>query len=436
MSRNSPLLDSLQRAVLHRAQAGMTIFNLDEPLPPSAYASDLFSNDYLSLSTDRSLRDIFLQRIQAAAPGRLLGSTGSRLATGNSAESNALEKAFKDFFGAPSALLFPSGFNANMAFCATVPQNTDVIIYDEMIHPCCREGMRLSSRPSYRFAHNSVASFEECLVSVLRNYPQIMRGNSTVFVLMESLYSMEGDFSPLTEIVGLVESLVPAGNSHIVVDEAHTSGICGPNGTGYVSYLGLNEHVHTKIHTFGKAWGFHGAVVLTSPIIRDYLINFAKSFIFSTSIPYADIYALESCLGIIQGIRGHELRKRLNHLSRYARKTLFIALRKVPETILTLGAMPDVMDASISSCDRGLCSPIIPVFTPHARRLTDYLLQRGYAAAAVTYPIVRQPRIRVTVHAGNTEEEIDALVNHIVAWANSAIFSAGTPYTTEMRARL
>ena len=296
---------------------------LDNPLP--SYAPDFFSNDYLSLSTDPSLRDMFLRKVQEAAPARLLGSTGSRLTTGNSSEFIALEIAFKHFFGAPSALLFSSGFNANLAFLSTVPQKSDVIIYDELIHTSCREGIR-GSRASYRFAHNSVASFEECLLGVLQKHPQISRGTSTVFVVVESLYSMDGDFCPLTEIVELVETLVPPGHAHIVVDEAHTSGTCGPNGAGYVCHLGLNDRVHTKVHTFGKGWGFHGgmcwsslghafrkltqcftAVVLTSPIIRDYLINFAKSVKFSTSMPYTDIYALEACLSVVSSPRGQEV---------------------------------------------------------------------------------------------------------------------------------
>ena len=240
----------------------MTIRSLEDPLP--SHAPDFFSNDYLSLSTDCSLRDIFLRKVQAASPARLFGSTGSRLTTGNSSEFNALETAFKRFFGAPSALLFSSGFSANLAFISTVPRKGDVIIYDELIHASIRDGIRVSSRPSYHFSHNSVASFEKCLLGALQNHPQITRGNSTVFVVVESLYSMDGDFCPLTEIVELVETFVPAGHAHVVVDEAHTSGICGPNGTGYVSHLGLNDRVHTKVHTFGKGWGFHGGMCCSS----------------------------------------------------------------------------------------------------------------------------------------------------------------------------
>ena len=266
MSHDSPLFNSLQLAITSRIQKDLTVYCLDQPLP--SHAPDFFSNDYLSLSADDSVRDIFLRRAQAASPGRLFGSSGSRLLTGNSTEFNALEKAFQSFFQAPSALLFGSGFSANVAFLGAVPQKNDVIIYDELIHASCRDGIRSSPRASYRFSHNSVASFKECLLRVLQNHPEVIQGNSTVFVVIESLYSMDGDFCPLTEIVEVVESSVPAGRAHIVVDEAHTSGIYGPNGTGYVAHLGLNDRVHTKVHTFGKAWGYHGGMYIFASYLQ------------------------------------------------------------------------------------------------------------------------------------------------------------------------
>ncbi|KAF8838388.1 8-amino-7-oxononanoate synthase [Paxillus ammoniavirescens] len=417
MSQPSPLVDALQQAVAYRTQTGLTTVSLDEALPTSA--ADLFSNDYLSLSTDAVVREHFLR--QALAAPRLFGSTGSRLATGNSEEYNALEGRLQRFFGSSSALLFHSGFSANLAFFTCVPQKDDVIIYDELIHTSCREGFRTSAArgATYRFAHNSVVSFEECLRSVLRKHPQIMQGKSTVFISVESLYSMDGDFCPLTEIVQIVEDLVPAGRFHIIVDEAHTSAICGPNGSGYVSLLGLNHRVHTTVHTFGKAWGFHGAVVLTSPVIRNYLIHFAKSVIFSTSMPYTDIYALQCCLDVISSERGQELRESLHRLCGYARKQLLNALKRVPDGILC------VDKSTAETHDHGLLSPIIPIFTPRASNLTDYLLKKGYGATAMTLPVVKRPRIRMIVHARNTEGDIDTFVNTLLQWATRQGQSVG-----------
>ncbi|KAF9230684.1 8-amino-7-oxononanoate synthase [Melanogaster broomeanus] len=397
MSQGSPLLDALQQAVAHRV-----------PLPSSA--ADLFSNDYLSLSTDPVVREIFLRKALEAP--RLLGSTGSRLTTGDSEECNALETRLYRFFGAPSALLFDSGFIANLGFFSSVPQSDDVIIYDELVHASCREGFRISAARNalYRFAHNSVTSFEECLRNVLRKHPQIIHGKSTLFVSVESLYSMDGDFCPLAEIVQLVEDLVPAGHAHIVVDEAHTSGMCGPNGSGYVSLLGLNHRVHTQVHAFSKAWGFHGAVVATSPTVREYLMHSAKSLVFSTSMPYTNVYALQACLDVISSDRGQELRQNLVRLSCYAHKQVLRALEGVPGGLLSV-------DNSLSRThDSGLCSPIIAILTPLAQNLTDHLQKKGYRVTPITYPLVKRSRIRMTIHTHNTEEDIDSFVNELLRW--------------------
>ncbi|KAF9220819.1 8-amino-7-oxononanoate synthase [Gyrodon lividus] len=438
----TPLCDALQQALIHREQIGLTSVNLDEtPISPTV---DLFSNDYLSLATDTVLREHFLRQVLAAP--RLFGATGSRLATGNSEEYNALEQRIQDFFGAPSALLFHSGYSANEAFFTSVPQKGDIIIYDELTHVSCREGFRQSAAREavYRFAHNSLVSLEECIRNVLRKHPGITHGKSTVFFSLESLYSMEGDFCPLAEMVQLIEDLVPASRAHIVVDEAHTSGTCGLNGTGYISLLGLHGRIHTTVHTFGKGWGFHGAVVLTSPTIRNYLIHFAKYIIFSTAMPYTDIYALQACLDIISGERGQELRKTLNRLCRYAHKQLSDCLKRIPDGILTV----DNLFATVGdSHDIGFCSPIIPVFTPHAGSLSDYLKERGYAAVAITYPVVKKPRVRVSIHVRSTEADIDFFVNTLMQWAirqgqDSApsvvrSVSSGREYATvETKARL
>jgi 8-amino-7-oxononanoate synthase len=256
MSQDSSLHDILEQ-LARQEQADLTTVGLDESLPSSA--GDLFSNDYLSLATDTVLRERF--RRQALAAPLLFSATSSHLSTGNSKGYNALERRLQRFFGYPAALLFHPGHNASATFLTSVPQEGDVIIYDELTHTSCRERFRTSASRrvvTYHFAHNSVTSLKECIRNVLRKHPRITQGNSTVFVYLESLCGMEGDFCPLVEMVQLIEKLIPAGRSHIVVDEAHTSAICGPNGSGYVSLLELNDRVHTVVHTFGQAWGFHG----------------------------------------------------------------------------------------------------------------------------------------------------------------------------------
>ncbi|KAF9240440.1 pyridoxal phosphate-dependent transferase [Melanogaster broomeanus] len=285
----------------------------------------------LIMATNPVVREIFLRK--ALETPRLFGSTGSRLATRNSEEYNALE--------------------------TRLSTSDDVIIYDELIHASCVRGSR------------SLLLGTRCIVSLIilwfplrnafgmssANTPKLFTEN---LLYLESLSSMDGDLCPLAEIVQLVEDLVPAGHAHIVVDEAHTSGICGPNGSGYVSLLGLHHRVHTRVHTFRKAWGFHGAVVVTSPIVREYIVHSAKCVIFSTAMPYTDVYALQARLDVISSDRGQE----------------------VKIWRITYGS-------------------------------------KGMQLRPSQHPAVRKPRIRMIVHARNTEEDIDSFVNALVQWTTT-----------------
>ncbi|KIK92402.1 hypothetical protein PAXRUDRAFT_147420 [Paxillus rubicundulus Ve08.2h10] len=414
MSQDTPLHGALRQKLLIRTLGGERIICFDELLPSSA--GDFFSNDYLSLSTDAVLREHFLN--QALAAPRLFGATASRLSTGNSAEINVLEGRLQRFFGYPAAVLFPSGYSANASFFSTVPQEGDAIIYDERTHVSCRDGFRSSPArgATYRFAHNSVASLEECIQKVLRKHPGIAQGNSTAFVSVESLYSMEGTFCPLVEMVEVIEKLIPAGHAHIVVDEAHTSALCGPNGSGYISLLGLHDRIHTVVHTFGKGWGFHGAAILTSRQIREYMLHITPHLVFSTAVPYTDIYGLSSCLDIISGERGEQLRQRLRVLCRHAHKQLLIALKRFPEGLLFVEKFS--MDDTATR-DLDICSPIFPLCTAQAKGLSDYLLTKGYASSPIIYPIVKSPRVRMSIHVSNTEADIDSFVGAVVEWATN-----------------
>ncbi|KIK74733.1 hypothetical protein PAXRUDRAFT_835909 [Paxillus rubicundulus Ve08.2h10] len=411
MSQGSSSRDALEQLACQE-QAHLMTVTLDESLPSPP--GDFFSNDYLSLTTDTVLRERF--RRHALAAPLLFSATSSHLSTGNSKVYNALERRLQRFFGYPAAVLFHPGYNARAVFFASVPQRGDAIIYDELIQTSCREEFHTSAsqRVTDRFAHNSVASLEECIRNVLRKYPQINQGNSTVFVYLESLDGMEGDFCPLVEMVEVIEKLIPSGHAHIVVDEAHTSAICGPNGSGYVSLLELNNRVHTVIHTFGQAWGFHGGVILSSAKVQECLIGSAEHTIFSPAVPYTDINGLQTRLDIISGDRGQELRQRLDEVSRYTHKQLFSALKHIPEGILSVEHLS--LETGIRR-DLGLSSPIIPIYTPLARDLSDYLGTKGYGASTITYSVVKKPLVPMSVHVSNKEADINSFIDAVVAWA-------------------
>ena len=222
---------------------------------------DFCSNDYLSFASNSHLRAHFLHQLHTSEC--ILGSGGSRLLMDTPAHA-ALEARLASFFGAPAALLFNSGFDANVGFFASVPQQRDVLLYDEYIHASVHDGMRASRARSstFSFKHNCLTSFKNLLTKVVEDRSSVLGGNSSVFVAVESLYSMDGDFAPLRGILALLESILPEGNGHLIVDEAHATGLYGEQGRGIVSLLGLENRVTARLHTFGKALASSGGPYL------------------------------------------------------------------------------------------------------------------------------------------------------------------------------
>ena len=219
---------------------------------------DFTSNDYLSLSDSTPLRSAVLSALISAP--NILGSGGSRLLVSAPAHA-ALEARLCHFFDAPAALLFNSGFDANTGFFSAVPQPGDVVLYDEHIHASVHDGMRSSRVPRdalISFTHNSVPALQRTLSRLLQDRNELRLGKSSVFVAVESLYSMDGTFSPLLDVVDCVEKMLPLGNGYVVVDEAHATGIYGPNGRGMVAALGLERRIFARLHTFGKSLAASG----------------------------------------------------------------------------------------------------------------------------------------------------------------------------------
>lgn len=214
---------------------------------------DFSSNDFLSLSTSAELRAAYFEELLNAKEFPL-GSGGSRLLDGNSRYAETLEHDIAAFHGAPAALLFNSGFDANTGFFSCVPQRGDVILYDEYIHASVHEGMRLSRASiMQKFAHNSVCDFESVLNAIVSRNPAVPTGQHQVMVAVESVYSMDGDVAPLQQILEVLRRLLPRGNGHLIVDEAHSTGVFGSKGRGIVCQLGLENQVLARLHTFGKA---------------------------------------------------------------------------------------------------------------------------------------------------------------------------------------
>ena len=232
--------------------------------------ADFSSNDYLGLAGSRELADA----VQAAlARGVPVGSGGSRLLRGNHEEHEALEAEAAAFFGCERALWFSSGFAANSALLSTLPQRGDLVVHDELIHASAIEGMRLSRAEHLAVRHNDAGAFE----LAVRSWRE--RGNrGRVWLTVESLYSMDGDRAPLDDLA----AIAARHDAVLLIDEAHATGVFGPDGRGLAAHLDGEANVIT-LRTCGKALGCEGALVCAPAVVTDFLINRGRGFIFSTA---------------------------------------------------------------------------------------------------------------------------------------------------------
>jgi 8-amino-7-oxononanoate synthase len=226
---------------------------------------DFCSNDYLGFARSKELANAILNFNPISTPN-LIGSGASRLISANNSSVENLEKDIAIYTGAEGALLFNSGYNSNLGFFSCVPQRGDVVFYDEYVHASIRDGLSLGRAKSYSFKHNELEDLK------LRAGLIDLQSGS-VFVALESVYSMDGDSPDLVEFAKLCEEQ----KWNLVVDEAHAFGVFGSGGQGRVSELNLESKVYARIITFGKAMGCQGSMILGSEVLRKYLINFARS---------------------------------------------------------------------------------------------------------------------------------------------------------------
>ena len=278
--RTSGLEAAITRT-LDKRRSQSTIRQLTTAGPNSA---DFSSNDFLSLASNNELRQRFIAELQQGP--KATGSGGSRLLDGNSTYAENLERQIAAFHRAPAGLLTNSGFDANVGLFSCLPQPGDVVVYDEFIHASVHDGMKLSRADKcICFVHNDVTALRSVLQSLLDD-TAVQDGRKSVFVAVETVYSMDGDVAPLKDIVRVLKSTLPAGNGYLIVDEAHSNGVYGSKGRGLVCELGLESEVTVRLHTFGKALACNGAILLCSPLIREYLVNYARSLIYTTFMSY------------------------------------------------------------------------------------------------------------------------------------------------------
>nr|WP_206376958.1 8-amino-7-oxononanoate synthase [Sphingomonas sp. G-3-2-10] len=231
---------------------------------------DVASNDYLALANAPRLAEAIRDALARGVP---IGSGGSRLLRGNHTEHEALEADAAVFFGAEAALSFSSGFAANAALLSTLPQRGDLIVHDELVHASAHEGMRLSRAEYLSAAHNDPAAFEGAILRWRRG-----GGTGRPWIAVETLYSMDGDAAPLAALADIADRH----DAMLLLDEAHATGVFGPGGRGLGHAFEGRDNV-ISLHTFGKAMGCEGAAICGPAVVRDFLVNRGRGFIFSTA---------------------------------------------------------------------------------------------------------------------------------------------------------
>ncbi len=284
------------------------------------------------------------------------------------------------FHEAEAGLIFNSGYDANLGLLSAVPQRGDTILYDQLCHASIRDGMRLSFAHAFSFAHNDVPALEQRLRGARG---ELARGN--LFVVTESVFSMDGDQAPLAAIAVLCRRY----NAHLIVDEAHATGFVGVKGEGLVQTLGLQKECFARVHTFGKAVGCHGAIVLGSHKLRDFLINFSRSLIYTTALPETSVQAIRIAYTIFPGM----------DRERDQLQSLIDRFQQAPLAWQKLNSR----------------TPIQIVIVPGnqaVRKLAEKLQSARLDVRPIRYPTVPKgsERLRIVLHSFNMRDEVDRLI--------------------------
>jgi len=340
---------------------------------------DFTSNDYLGFSRSLDLKKRIAEAEKAFSETGV-GSTGSRLLTGNSKLAEQVEQQIAAFHGSETALIFNSGYDANVGLYSSLGRIAKYIVYDELIHASVHDGMRLSRAELKSFKHNDV----ESLLLVLSEL------DGPAVVAVESVYSMDGDLAPLQKLVAVCKEFDTA----IIVDEAHAIGLFG-EGRGRVSELGLEDDVYARLVTFSKALGCHGAAVLCNDNLRQFLINHARSLIFSTFTSNHSLLAVKCAYDMLSV---HDFSKlNISHLIK-----LFNQLMKGVSGVRQIGGESPILGVIIHG-------------NAEVRAVAAAMQNDGFDVRPIVFPTVPKgtERIRICLHEFNTEDEVKGLIDSL-----------------------
>ena len=345
---------------------------------------DFSNNDYLGLANHFEIA-------KAAADAYVkhgAGSKGSRLLGGNHKIFEETERWLANWKGTEAALIFNCGYSANLGVISAFCNSETHLFFDKLNHASIIDGYAMSGGKLHRFSHNSPADLERAL--------QKASAESFKLIAVEAVYSMDGDIAPLKEYADLAEKY----GAMLYVDEAHSDGILGPGGKGLVAKLGLEKRVHLSLTTFGKAYGTMGACVFGSKLLIDYLINNARSFIYSTSISPGTVVAMQKAVEV--STRDNFRRESVLKMSADFRRKI-------------TAAGVDCMKSE---------TQIIPVLlgaVERAQKCKEFLLEKGFWTACIRPPTVPKgtARLRININAAHKEKDVDSLAEALIFYINS-----------------
>jgi len=346
-------------------------------LAPGNGLVDFCSNDYLGFARSAVLKNKIDEEVIKSGLTSS-GSTGSRLLSGNTAYAENLEREIATLHKSEAGLIFNSGYDANLGLFSSLPQKGDTIIHDELIHASIIDGARLSHASRYSFRHNDLQSLED----------KLKHAKGNCYVAIESVYSMDGDTPPIEDILQLTEQY----NANLVVDEAHAVGLYQ---FGLINRLQLESRVFARLVTFGKALGCHGAIVLGSGSLKNYLVNFARSFIYTTAAPPHQLAAVKMAYWLLQDSAGEAEQLSGN-----------ITLFKQKMDKNTASAL--IESESAIQC-------VVLGSNDKAKQAANSLQKAGVDVRPIQSPTVPagSERIRICLHSFNTEKEIILLTDAI-----------------------
>ena len=371
---------------------------------------DFSSNDYLGLSKSEA---IFEKSHHYLINNNIIqnGASGSRLLTGNHELYTKVEQQISLFHKSESALIFNSGYDANLGFFSSIPQRNDVILYDEFCHASIRDGIAMSRAKAYKFKHNDVDDLAlKCKKLSVRNSE-----NVEIYIVTESVFSMDGDTPDLRALSQLCKTY----GAKLIVDEAHAIGVFGHNGNGLCCELEIEELVFARIVTFGKAIGCHGAAILGSTALKDYLINFSRPFIYTTGLPPHALATLKLAYDQLGASKKNALNaseKLQKNIQFFKSEIERLKLRKNPSEEISVENIGFInSDSAIQSC---VVSGNVRVKT-----ISEALKKEGFDVRAILSPTVPKgkERLRFCLHSYNSEKEITEVLQLLIQFMGKLV---------------